>query len=95
MTSDCIITNPPFSKKNEFIERCYELKRPFALLLPFAALETGRRQKQWRKGLQLIIINKRLNFETPNNIKKSSAWFATAWFTNGFNLPKDIMFGEL
>lgn len=88
---DCLITNPPFSKKNEWIERCYELKKPFALLLPFSALETKRRQKQWSKGLQLIILNERLNFETPN-MRKSHSWFATAWFTYKLNLPNDIIF---
>ena len=92
---DCIITNPPFSLKNEFIERCYELGKPFALLLPLAALETQRRQKQWKKGLQLILINKRINFETPNNKDKSGSWFATAWFTHGLDLPKDIIFGNI
>ena len=46
------------------------------------------------KGLQLIILDKRLHFETPNNAE-SHCWFASAWFTNGLNLPKDIMFGEL
>jgi hypothetical protein len=25
---DCIITNPPYSLKNEFLERCYQLKNP-------------------------------------------------------------------
>ena len=91
---DCTITNPPFSKKNEWIERTYQLNKPFALLLPLAALETQRRQIQWKNGLQIIVLNKRLHFETPNNAE-SHCWFASAWFTNGLNLPKDIVFGEL
>jgi len=91
---DCSITNPPFSKKNEWIERSYELGKPFALLLPLAALETARRQAQWVKGLQLIILNKRLNFETPNN-KDSHCWFASMWATWKLNLPKDIIFGKV
>ena len=89
-----IITNPPFSKKNEFIERCYELGKPFALLLPLRALETKRRQAQGKKGLQLIVLNKRLHFEQPGG-GKSACWFPSAWFTNGLNLPKDIVFGEV
>ena len=91
---DCSITNPPFSKKNEWIKRTYELGKPFALLLPLAALETQTRQRQWKKGLQLIVLDKRLHFETPNHAE-SHCWFASAWFTNGLNLPKDIMFSEL
>jgi len=30
---DCIVTNPPFSLKDEFLKRCYELGKPFALLM--------------------------------------------------------------
>jgi len=57
--------------------------------MPLAALETARRQSQWVKGLQLIILNKRLNFETPNN-KASHSWFASAWFCNKLKLPMQL-----
>lgn len=65
---DCIVTNPPFSLKEEFIARCFELGVPFALLLPLTTLESEKRHKIFRKypGIQLIIPNKRYNFETPS-----------------------------
>ena len=93
---DCnvIITNPPYSKKDEFLEKAYELKRPFAFLLPLTALEGIKRGALYKKnGLQIIIPNRRINFITPNGGK--SSWFATAWFTWGLNLPQDLMFVEL
>lgn len=40
---DMIITNPPYSIKDEFLARCYNLKKPFCLLLPLTALEGVRR----------------------------------------------------
>ena len=40
---DMIITNPPYSLKDQFIERCYQYNKPFALLLPITALEGVRR----------------------------------------------------
>ena len=95
---DCIITNPPFSLKQEFIEKCYELKKPFALLLPLTTFETLKRQKLFRdNGIQVIFFDKRIKFETPSGRsgKSSSPWFATAWFTWGLNLPKDLMFAKL
>jgi hypothetical protein len=95
---DCIITNPPFSIKQEFIERCYQLKKPFALLLPLTTFETWKRQKLFREnGVQVIFFDKRIKFETPTGKsgKHSSPWFATAWFTWGLNLPKDMMFVKL
>ena len=62
-----IITNPPYSLKEKFLERCYEIGKPFALLMPLTALESEKRQKLYRKyGLQIIIPNKRFNFETPS-----------------------------
>jgi len=89
---DCIVTNPPYSLKQEFIERCYQLSNHFALLMPLTALESEKRQKWYReKGIQLIIPNKRINFETPSGLGKS-AWFPTAWFCYGLDLPKDIVF---
>ena len=92
---NCIITNPPFSLKQEFLERCYELKKPFALLLPLTTFETAKRQELFKKyGLQVIFFNKRINFITPSG-KGSGSWFASAWFTWGLNLPKDLNFVEL
>jgi hypothetical protein len=91
---DCIVSNPPYSKKYEFLKKAYELGKPFAFLMPLTTLEGIKRGALFKKyGLQLIIPNRRINFITPN--KGSSSWFATAWFTWGLNLPKDIMFVEL
>lgn len=42
---DCIITNPPFSLKQEFLERAYCLGKPFAFLLPLTTLESEKRQR--------------------------------------------------
>jgi len=93
---DCIITNPPFSLKQEFLERCYELGKPFALLLPLTTFETEKRQNLFKKhGVQVIFFDKRINFETPDGIGNSGVWFASAWFTYGLNLPKDLNFVKL
>lgn len=92
---DCIITNPPYSKKEEFITRCYTLGKPFALLMPLTALEGQKRQALYKKyGLQIILLNRRINFETPSG-NGSGSWFATSWFTWGLNLPKDIVYSSI
>jgi hypothetical protein len=92
---DCIITNPPYSLKDEFLERCYAFGKPFALLMPLTALEGKKRGALYkRNGIQLIIPNRRINFETPSG-KGSGSWFQTAWFCWGFGLPKDLNFVEL
>jgi 16S rRNA A1518/A1519 N6-dimethyltransferase RsmA/KsgA/DIM1 with predicted DNA glycosylase/AP lyase activity len=35
---DVIFTNPPYHLKSEFLAKCYELGKPFALLLPLQTL---------------------------------------------------------
>ena len=89
---DVIITNPPYSLKDEFIDRCYRLNKPFALLMPLTSLEGQKRGALYRQfGLQLIIPDKRINFEHAKGIN-SGAWFQTAWFCWGFKLQNDLMF---
>ena len=90
---DCCITNPPFKYKQQFLERAYSLGKPFAFLLPLTTFETAKRQELFRSyGLEVILFDKRINFETPNKVEKSSSWFATAWFTCGLNIGKQLTF---
>jgi hypothetical protein len=42
--AECIITNPPYSLKDDFLEQCFSLGLPFCLLLPLTALEGIRRK---------------------------------------------------
>lgn len=92
---DILITNPPYSLKDEFLAIAFALKKPFAFLMPLTALEGLKRGKLFMEhGIQLIIPNRRINFETPSG-KGGGAWFQTAWFCWKMNLPKDLNFVEL
>ena len=91
-TFDCIITNPPFSLKDQFLKRCYDLGKPFALLIPLTSLEGKKRQELFQKyGIEIILFERRINFETPTG-KQGGSWFMTAWFTWGFNFKKQLNF---
>lgn len=93
-TFDVIITNPPSSFKDKFLERAFKVGRPFAFLLPLTTLEGIKRGKMFKdNGIQIIIPNRRINFEIPSG--KKSSWFATAWFCWKLNLPKELNFVEL
>ena len=73
---DVIITNPPYSKKDKFIERCYELKKPFALLLPVSSLQGIKRGEMFsQNGIELLVLKKRIDFTG-----KGSPHFGVAWF---------------
>ena len=82
-----IITNPPYSKKDKFIERCYEVGKPFALLLPVSALQGKARGKMFfENGIEILALNNRIDFTG-----KGSPHFGVAWFCHGI-LPEKLMF---
>jgi len=91
---DCIVTNPPYTLKDDFLKRCYMLQKPFALLLPLTTLEGKRQYWLEQYGVEIILLDKRINFVTPSG-QGTGSWFATAWFTNGLNIGRQITFGKL
>ena len=58
----CIISNPPFSRKAEVLERIRELNLRFALILPFQWLNDGIPLEY---GHQLMFFRQRMHFNTP------------------------------
>lgn len=86
---DIIITNPPYSLKDKFIQKCYEYGKPFCLLLPITSLEGIERGKLWRKnGIDLLVFDRR------NEFMGKSCYFNTSWFCWKV-LPKQLIFEEL
>jgi hypothetical protein len=86
---DMTITNPPYSLKDIFLQRAFELKKPFMFLLPTTTLEGLKRGKMFREHrIQLLVPNRRFSFTE----KKSGAWFHTSWFTYGLELENDLNF---
>jgi len=97
---DCIVTNPPFSIKQKFLARAYELGKPFAFLLPLTTFETRARQQLFiRHGLEVVLFDKRINFTRPDATgyvkPESTSWFATAWFTNWLGIGRQLSFFSL
>jgi hypothetical protein len=83
---DGIITNPPYSKKDKFIEHCYALGKPFALLLPVASFQGGKRGRMFMEhGMSALVYNNRIDFTG-----KSNPHFGVAWFIHGFLPPNTI-----
>ena len=89
LDADIIITNPPYSLKDEFIAQCYELGKPFALLMPLTALEGIKRQALYKRyGVDLIFFTKRVKYTRPDlDTRDSSPSFASAWYLHNL-LPK-------
>lgn len=64
----CIISNPPFSKKKEVMERIKTLNLKFALILPFLWLNDGIPLEY---GQQMIFFRQRMCFDTPYGSMKN------------------------
>lgn len=78
---DWLVTNPPFSLKYPWLERCYELRLPFALLMPSDVLFSQKAQVLFnRYGIYVHVPNRRINFKMPSKAWNSSAQMSTSWF---------------
>jgi len=93
---DLLIDNPPFSKKNEILNKLNDLDKPFILICPSMMLSYKYFQTNFKdKNIQLIIPYKRMNFNHLNSNKKNySPPFASFYYCYKMNLPKDIIFLE-
>lgn len=92
----CIVTNPPYSLKFRWLERCYQLGKPFALLLPVETLGAKRAQELFKvHGAEFLMLNKRINFKMPNKgWDGAGAQFPTMWVCWKL-LPQTIVYGEI
>ena len=88
---DVQITNPPYSIKYQWLQRSYELGKPFALLIPVESIGAAKGNKLIaRYGAQFILFTQRVNFKMPNKGYEGSAQFPTLWWTSGLNIPQQI-----
>ena len=91
--ANIVITNPPYSIKDRFIQRCYEIGKPFALLLPVTALGGKKRVALYREyGVSALILDKRVNFIYPG--AKDNSWFNVMWLyynIDGGGYPTEIL----
>lgn len=92
---DYIISNPPFSLKDDVLKRLYELNKPYAMLLPIPSLQ-GQKRFPYIKDCQALIFDKRINYfknlETKEVQKGVS--FGSFYLCRKF-LPNDLIFEEL
>lgn len=93
---DVIISNPPFSIKDDVIKRLYELDKPYAILLPVPALQ-GQKRFPYMKDCQAIIFDKRINYFTNKQTKEiqKGVSFGSFYLCRHFLEDRDLKFHEL
>lgn len=92
---DVIISNPPFSIKDDILRRLDELGKPYAMLMPLPALQ-GQKRFKYLKGSQALIFDKRINYFKDLKTKEIQKGinFASIYICKNF-LPSDLLFEEL
>jgi len=82
---DVLVTNPPYSKKSQFLQRAVKLGKPWAMLLPVTTLGVAKCQK-WLGDVDILFLRRRIDFTGGK-----APWFAVCWISWGM-LPERIMF---
>ena len=61
---DCIVSNPPYSLKNEVFERLFALNKPFAMLVGVVGLfESEKRFSMFaNNSFEIMYLNKRVSY---------------------------------
>lgn len=92
---DVIISNPPFSCKDDVLKRLCELNKPFAMLFPVQTLQ-GQKRFKYLKDIQYLGFDKRINFYMDKSMKEiqKGCSFASCYLCKQF-LPKDLIIEEL
>lgn len=93
---DIIVSNPPFSKTKEIMEKLLILDKPFILILPSSKINTSYIRKWKDKNIQIIIPRKRIHFQKLINGKvpencKNACNFDCFYYCYKMNLPNDIV----
>ena len=87
---DVIVSNPPFTNKRKIFERCLTFGKPFALLMSNTWLnDSAPKQLFYDKDLQLLMFDKRIEF---NNNKKIT--FSSSYYCWNF-LPKQVIMRKI
>lgn len=94
-TYDIIVSNPPFSIKDDILKRLCELNKPYAMLLPIPTLQ-GQKRFAYLKNCQVLIFDKRINYYKDKSMKEvqKGVSFGSCYICKDF-LPKDLIFKEL
>ena len=92
---DVIISNPPFSCKDDILKRLYELNKPYAMLLPIPTLQ-GQTRFPYMKDIQYLGFDKRINYYRDAAMTKTQdgVSFGSCYICKDF-LPKDLILEEL
>ncbi|MBF0778156.1 hypothetical protein [Streptococcus cuniculi] len=94
--ADCVVSNPPFSKRDAIFKRLYELKIPFALVMNGNGIFDSRaRFELFRNNdFELLIPRGRIKFFDESMVLKNSPNFQSIYVCHGM-LDRQIVFTNM
>ena len=93
---DILVSNPPFSKKNDVLKRAFSFQKPFALLLPVNSIQGKARYKIFNNEIQMLSFDGRVDYHTRQNMEcyTKGNHFGSAYFCRDL-LPTKLEFRQL
>ena len=93
---DILVSNPPFSKKNEVLKRAFSFEKPFALLLPVNSIQGKARYKIFNNEIQMLSFDGRVDYHTRQNMEcyTKGNHFGSAYFCRDL-LPTKLELRQL
>ena len=90
---DCIISNPPYSKKDAVYERLFQIGKPWGMLVGMNGIfDSKRRYGMFSKnGIQILVPNGRTKFIQKDNKQLIQPPFQAVYVCWNL-LPKQICF---
>lgn len=79
---DILVSNPPFSKKNEVLKRVFSFEKFFALLLPVNSIQGKARYRIFNNEIQMLCFDARVDYHTRQNMECTTKGnhFGSAYF---------------
>ena len=90
---DIVVSNPPFTKVKEILNRLVEINKPFILILPSSKINTQYVRnifKDQKDKLQIVIPRKRIQFIKDGNDLQNKCNFDCFYYCWKINLERDI-----
>lgn len=93
---DYIISNPPFSKKIQVLERLFEIGIPFAMLVGDLGLFASKKKYEMFKNnkFELLYLDKRVSYFNDSIGDKMNPPFSSIYVCSNM-LPNQINFKEI
>ncbi len=90
-----LVSNPPFSRKFEVLDRLFQFKQPFAILLPswvFASASVRKMMKKHDIDIQIIIPNMRTHYFNTEGQQVRKTAFDSVYIAYGLALKYPITY---